>query len=250
ADIAATSARLPEDQLPGGAQSGVFLHNILEHVPFGSAAGGVSFEEWRALPEIERLFRQAMLRHNRDPQHLDYSQRVIWSCLTTPLTLGKKRGPRLAACERIMREVEFLYPIPTGVDRREALGLMAERESIRLERGYVKGFIDLCFEFQGRVYLVDWKSDILPDYGNRTMWRHMNNEYQIQVDLYSLALARMLELEGEREYQRRCGGLSFCFMRGIGLPAGDGGHQPGVYVIRHTYGNLAERYGAVEERDD
>lgn len=250
ADIAATSARLPDAELPGGAQSGIFLHNVLEHVPFESAAGDISFEDWRALPEIERLFRHAMLRHNRDPQHLDYSQRVVWNCLTTPIALGKKRVPRLAACERIMREVEFLYPIPTSESMRMELGLLAERESIRLERGYIKGFIDLCFEFQGRVYLVDWKSDILPDYSGATLSRHVYHEYQVQAELYSLALARMLEVTSETQYQRRFGGLLFCFMRGMGTASPRDGRQPGMYSIRPTYAVLAELHRALEERDD
>lgn len=250
ADIATTSARLPEAALPGGAQSGVFLHNVLEHVPFASALGNISFDEWRSLPEIDRLFRHAMLRHNRDPQHLRYSQMAIFHCLTTPIAVGRRIVPGLASCERIMREVEFLYPIPTNPDKREALRLVAEHESIRLERGFIKGFIDLVFEFQGRVYLVDWKSDILPDYGGKTLARHVFHEYQVQAELYSLALARMLELASEKQHKRRFGGLLFCFIRGMGAAPDSEGRQPGVFSIRPSYQTLIELEAALEERDD
>lgn len=250
ADIAETGARLPDEELPGGAQSGVFLHHVLEYVPFASAAGDISFSEWRALPEIDRLFRHAMLRYNRDPRHLEYSQRAVYHCLTTPIGLGQKTLPRLAACRRVMREVEFLYPIPTSESARAQLELLAERDSIRLERGYVKGFIDLVFEFQGRVYLLDWKSDILPSYSGKVMSAHVFHEYQVQAELYAVALSRMLGIDSESMHRRRFGGLVFCFIRGIGQGAIVDGKQPGVYYIRHAASRIRELEAALEARDD
>src|SRR5690606_13614911 len=148
----------------------------------------------------------AMLRHGRDPQHLPYTQRVIYRCLTTPLRVGRKQVPGLASCERVVRELEFLYPIPTRAGARaqvaaQAAGLAGgagrARDGVRLERGYIKGFIDLVFGFQGRAYLVDWKSDILSDYSARAVARHVYRSYQLQAQLYSLALAKMLEIDGE-----------------------------------------------------
>ncbi|MCG8425371.1 MAG: UvrD-helicase domain-containing protein [Proteobacteria bacterium] len=261
ADIAHTSARLPENQLPGGAQSGVFLHNVLEHIDFASAADGISFDEWRVRPEILGLFRRAMLRHNRDPQHLLYSQGVIFNCLTTPIALGRKTLPNLASRFRIMREVEFLYPIPTSAATRAELGLgqpddatasIAARlgDSIRLERGYVKGFIDLVFEFQGRVYAVDWKSDILPEYSGKTLARHVFHEYQVQTELYCLALSKTLELKTDYQHRKRFGGLLYCFIRGVGSSATSDGRQAGVYYIRPNFAKLSELERALEERDD
>jgi exodeoxyribonuclease V beta subunit len=241
---------LPEEQLPGGAQSGLFLHHLLEHMPFDSAAGPVDFDDWRRQPEIARMFRNAALRYNRDLRYLPYSQHVIFQCLKTPIGVGRKVVPELASCERILREVEFAYPIPTDQARRAALGLLAESGSIRLERGYVKGFIDLVFEFQGRVYLVDWKSDILPDYGSKSMARHVFHEYQVQAELYSLALARMLELASDAHHKRRFGGLLYCFMRGMSAAPGSEGRQPGVYYIRPNFARLCELERALEERDD
>lgn len=265
ADIAAAGARLPDDALPGGAQSGVFLHSLLEHVPFASLHD-TDFETWRRLPEIERLFRHAMLRHNRDPQHLYYSQQVVYNSLTTPIALGKKILPGLAWCERSMREVEFVYPIPTSLQMRVALGLAlgfalgfdrglgaeppAEHDSVRLERGYIKGIIDLGFEYQGRVFLVDWKSDILPDYSGKTMARHVSHEYPVQAELYTLALAKMLEITTPAQHQRRFGGLLYCFVRGMGQAREADRRQPGVYYIRPSFDSLAELEAALQQRSD
>lgn len=260
ADIAAVSARLPDEQLPGGAQSGVFLHYVLEYLPLASLSEAIDFDDWRALPEIDRLFRSAMLRFNRDPRHLEYSQRVIYHSVTTPIGIGRQVVPSLATCKRIMREVEFLYPIPTSQTKRAELGLLAERDSIRLERGYVKGFIDLCFEYRGRVYMVDWKSDILPDYSGPTMSKHVYHEYRVQAELYTVALSKMLDIDSESKHRRRFGGLLFCFIRGIGSAAvsminrdkddTSGGKQPGVFYIRHPLSRLRELERALEQRDD
>ena len=250
-DEATPGARAAEDELPGGAQSGVFLHNVLEHVPFDSVAG-VDFDTWRALPAIERLFGDAMLRFNRDPQHLRYSQQVVYRCLTTDIHVGRKTIPGLSTCDRIVREMEFLYPIPTRPEDRPPPGPWQgdRQDRIRLERGYIKGFIDLIFEFQGRVYLVDWKSDILSDYSGRSVARHVFREYQLQAQLYTIALARMLEIETESQHRRRFGGLLYCFMRGMGRPLDAEGRQPAIFYTRPPLDKLAELATDLENRDD
>jgi exodeoxyribonuclease V beta subunit len=258
ADEVATGVRAGEDELPGGAQSGVFLHGILEHVPFESVAG-VDFDAWRGQPEIGRLFTDAMLRHGRDPQHLPYTQRVIYRCLTTPLHVGRKLVPGLASCERVVRELEFLYPIPTRAGARPqpagtplgtARETLAGQDGIRLERGYIKGFIDLVFGFQGRAYLVDWKSDILSDYSARAVARHVYRSYQLQAQLYSLALAKMLEIDSDGLHKRRFGGLLYCFMRGMGGPMDGEGRQPAVYYARPRFEDLVALERDLESRDD
>jgi exodeoxyribonuclease V beta subunit len=251
ADEVITGVRAAEDELPGGAQSGVFLHGILEHVPFESAAG-TGFDTWRSLPEIGRLCADAMLRHGRDPQHLPYTQQVIYRCLTTPLRVGRKLVPGLASCERVVRELEFLYPIPTRAGARPQPGPApgAGRDGIRLERGYIKGFIDLVFGFQGRAYLVDWKSDILSDYSARAVARHVYRSYQLQAQLYSLALAKMLEIDSDGLHKRRFGGLLYCFMRGMGGPLDEEGRQPAVYYARPRFEDLVALERDLESRDD
>jgi exodeoxyribonuclease V beta subunit len=252
ADEVATGVRAGEDELPGGAQSGVFLHGILEHVPFASA-DGVDFDTWRAQPAIARLFTDAMLRHGRDPAHLPYTQRVVYRCLTTPLRVGRKQVPGLASCERVMRELEFLYPIPTraGVRPLPATPAGAARgDGIRLERGYIKGFIDLVFGFEGRAYLIDWKSDILSDYSARAVARHVYRSYQLQAQLYSLALAKMLEIDSDNLHRRRFGGLLYCFIRGMGGPPDDEGRQPAVYYARPRFDDLIALERDLESRDD
>jgi hypothetical protein len=81
---------------------------------------------------------------------------------------------RISAAERLS-ELEFYFPVQ-GVSLPRLQGFFAKlgwppvvpaqigRMTFDPVSGYLKGFIDLVFGFEGRYYLVDWKSNWL---GNR-----------------------------------------------------------------------------------
>ncbi|ACY17368.1 UvrD-helicase domain-containing protein [Haliangium ochraceum] len=249
ADESATGVRAAEDELPGGPQSGVFLHSVLEHLPFASLAEADGFDDWCERPEVASVFADLMLRHGRDPAHLRYSQRVVYQCLSTPLRVGRKIVPNLASCSENLRELEFVYPIPQlaprSSDSAAAAAAQASasattgRDPVRVERGYIKGIIDLVFQFQGRAYLIDWKSDILASYSNRAVARRVYSTYRLQAQLYALALVKMLGIESESQHRRRFGGLLYCFVRGMSTFADDEGRLPGVYYARPRLDDIA-----------
>jgi ATP-dependent exoDNAse (exonuclease V) beta subunit len=63
--------------------------------------------------------------------------------------------------------------------------------------GFLKGFIDLIFEFDGRFYIVDWKSNSLghrvEDYSPAAMRREITERgYDLQYHLYTVALDKYL----------------------------------------------------------
>ncbi len=283
ADQFAVGGRVPDDELPGGAQSGVFLHAVLETIPFASARER-SFDDWRRDPQVMHIFRDAMLRYGREPRHLRVSQRLIYRALTTPIHIGRQTLPGLASRERIVRELEFVYPIPkpadattpsaatlstatpdatpvdtTSPDAADHAAASATEQpqldrpplsALRCERGYIKGFIDLMFEFRGRVYLVDWKSDVLADYSPRAVWLHVYHHYWLQAQLYTLALTKILEIDSDRQHQRRFGGLLYCFVRGMDEATDERGRQTGVYHLRPKRAELATLEAALAARDD
>ena len=117
-----------------------------------------------------------------------------------------------------MREVEFLYPLPPGA-----------------RQGFLKGFLDLVFEFQGRVYVLDWKSDVLPDYSPAALREHVEQSYLLQAHLYALAVAKMLGVETAEQHEARFGGFLFCFLRGTGA---DAPASRGFYFDRPTVADL------------
>jgi len=181
-------------ELPGGAATGVFLHELLEHVDFASAAGELDPLRWAAQPAVAEVFDRAARRHDIDAAHLPHAQRLIHRALVQEVDLG---GPGRRLCDaparRIAREAEFVFPLPRG-------------------RGFVKGFIDLLVGWDDRVWVIDYKSDLLGGFGVDAARGHAADHYDVQQRLYALAAARMLGIAGPGD-MHRLGGIAFWFLR-------------------------------------
>lgn len=203
---------------------GVFLHDVMEHVPFESLRGGVRLEDWGTRTEIEILFTQSMRRYGIDPVHIDAARALVYSTLTVPIPLGE-RGvlTQFADLDRIVREMEFLYPIP-------------ERQEGAVDRGYVKGFVDFVFEHEGLVYFADWKSDILTNWERSSVRKHVVDNYETQAMLYSVALTKALGVSAKEAYEERFGGLLYCFMRGMAA------NEEGAVVFQRPAFEQIERW--------
>jgi exodeoxyribonuclease V beta subunit len=191
--------------LPGGALSGIFLHAVLEAIPQGSLAGRPSLPEWIALPAVREVFARAMHRFDRQPEHLADAQRLVYTALTTPIALSpQRRIDGIGQVERLLREVEFVYP---ALDQPAA--------SKDDGGAFVKGFIDFIVEVDGRVYLGDWKSDWLPTWEPAAVSAHVAANYELQARLYAIALVKMLGIASAADYAARFGGMIFVFLRGL-----------------------------------
>ncbi len=112
-------------------------------------------------------------------------------------------------------------------------------------RGFLKGFIDLVFEHDGRYFVLDWKSNHLgdraADYAHAPLAAAMAAQgYHLQSLIYSLALHRHLRCR-LRDYriERHFGGVLYLFVRGLrphwrdddGQPTGLHFHRPPPAVI-------------------
>ncbi len=76
------------------------------------------------------------------------------------------------------REMEFLFPFP----QEDHPPLSEPRPGkLVIEKGFIKGFVDLVVEHDGRVYFADWKSDVLPSYALETIAEHVDAHYDTQV---------------------------------------------------------------------
>ena len=86
---------------------------------------------------------------------------------------------------------------------------------------YLKGFMDMVFEHQGRYYILDWKSNFLgaaaDDYNHiRTSEAMAENAYHLQYLLYTVALNRYLSLRvNNYRYEDHFGGVLYLFVRGV-----------------------------------
>ncbi len=163
---------------------------------------------------------------------VEWGKRVVWRGLRQPIDLtgpaerrpaaeGGPVIPGVASAARHQREVDFLFPL---VDRGG------------VERALVRGAIDLVFEHDGRVYWLDWKSDVCPDYGAETLARHVAEHYTLQAQIYSLALARMLGIDSPADHEARFGGLVYFFLR-----------SGAAHVERPGFDEMAERAIALGE---
>ncbi len=179
-------------------------------------------------------------------------QRLLADVLGTPLPLGTQRPLCLAELPpgRRLAELEFHLPVPALVAADlvallARLGYPAPALDFRALHGYLKGFIDLVFEHDGRFFIADWKSNYLgdssADYGPAPVAAAMaQHHYHLQYLLYSVALHRWLQRRlPDYHYDRHVGGVAYLFVRGLrpgwrdaqGWPTGLFFHRPTAEAI-------------------
>jgi exodeoxyribonuclease V beta subunit len=174
--------------------------------------------------DVAPLFDEAMAAHRVDPLQREHAEKLVWDAYTTPVLLpgGDDRLDGFAAATTLAREMDFVYPIPEpshplpGV----GVGVGVPHGALRVERGYVRGSLDLAFEHRGLTYFADWKSDSLASYADDALARHVATHYTDQAMLYALAVVRLLGVRSQAEHEARFGGILYCFLRGFGAERG------------------------------
>jgi exodeoxyribonuclease V beta subunit len=97
--------------------------------------------------------------------------------------------------------------------------------------GLLTGFMDIVFEHQGRYYVLDYKSNKLPEYSHDSITGSMlSHRYDVQYTLYILAVHRLLKSRLKNyNYEQHVGGAIYLYLRGIDQ-AGQG-----FYVNKPSY---------------
>ena len=203
-----------------GRQAGNFLHKCLENISFQANASDIA-------DTVKRLLPQFAMSEDWTVPVSDW----LFAILNTPLSAG---GPRLAditASQRI-DEMAFYFPV-AGLSTGSLQQLLKQTppDSIwqdlvsgisffRLD-GFMKGFIDLVFEHQGRFYIADYKSNYLgrqaAQYqGDALRQAMLGHQYPLQYLIYSLALHRHLQLRlPDYDPAHHFGGVYYLFIRGM-----------------------------------
>ena len=152
---------------------------------------------------------------------------------------------------RRLVELEFHFPVE-GLDRERLAARLVEHgyphpfarpstdgagESQPPLHGFLRGYVDLVVEHEGRWYILDYKSNWLgpapADYGPEALADAIRaGGYPLQYLIYLVALHRYLatRLPGY-DYERHVGGAFYLFVRGIDPAAG---MRRGVYFDRPT----------------
>ncbi len=198
---------------PGGMRAGTCLHLILEELDFAD------------LSQLRPLVARKLADF-----HFENVDDVVCDTLEKMLRvpLGED-GFTLSQISRASRlsELEFTFPITALTTTRlrkafqvEELPLAIDRLQFTSANGFMKGFIDLIFEREGRFYFVDWKSNWLgidsASYAPENIATEMaQNFYNLQLGIYAVALHRYLRrrLRGY-EYEKHFGGAFYIFLRG------------------------------------
>ncbi|KPK16429.1 MAG: hypothetical protein AMJ62_05425 [Myxococcales bacterium SG8_38] len=217
-------------ELPGGTRTGLLLHAILQHADFADLKGAAT----------TRVVADQLRSHGFDPALAEVVQRDLVLVAETPLT-PEKGAPKLSELPGSvqLRELEFTL----HADRPDLGGLakildehgapeaapdyhrrLAEISTQAAQR-FLRGFIDLFFEWQGRWYVADYKSNTLASYDTATITEAVQREhYLLQGQLYTAAAQRHLKqrLPGY-DCARDWGGVLFLFLRGMRGPERPGG---------------------------
>jgi exodeoxyribonuclease V beta subunit len=240
-DAGADPEAIPLAELPAGRGMGTCIHGILERAVSATAGpaelaviaaqlledGGFDAARW-AGPLAESL--DGMLRTR------------LTGAADGPLLSGLAAGSRTA-------ELEFVLPVagsrpvtghevaaaletapgggfgPSYLDRVRRLGTIPP--------GWLRGFVDLVFGWQGRFYLVDYKSNRLgsrfADYARPALERAMEeHHYHLQYHLYAVAVDRFLRSRVPGySHDDGFGGVFYLFLRGMGP-----GRTEGLFAAR------------------
>lgn len=225
---------LPEGELPPGIPTGLLLHSLLEEADLDAVAASASPAEWAEDPAFAPRARALLARHGLVPSHLPRALDLVHAALTTRFDLGRGRSlPPLARAPRVVREMEFLFPLPPDGGR---------------ERGFVQGFVDAVVESDGKVFVLDWKSDFSPSYDPASLAAHVEASYALQARLYSAAVARLLGLGDEAAYEARFGGWVYVFLRALG-PLGPRAAVSGRVPFREIAGLDADLARLLDEAE-
>ena len=239
------------DALPGGARMGSMFHSIFETIDFERVADGP-----RDILEVEPIrhtIATAMSLYRIEGQWSGEIARLVANTLRMKIDLNgtKLQLGRLAPAQR-RHEIEFYFPMLEAL--RTGLPVPGcEWAAGHCQEMVLRGFIDLVFQWQGRYYIADWKSNRLADgYGQAAMAREIAQAgYDLQYRLYTIATIRWLKQQLGRGFDpaRHFGGALYIFLRG----ANTGGQQGAFYVgaerllpLDHLQRTIEQQIGRIQ----
>jgi exodeoxyribonuclease V beta subunit len=208
---------------PRGAQAGTCLHAIFEFLDFASDDDVA----------IHALVNKTLLQYGFDAQWTQVVCDWVRAVCDTELQVGTGLKLNQLSHSQRLDELAFYFPVAvlsvSGLQQ-ALLPLLAPGSPLakvisQLQffdlTGFMKGFIDLVFESQGRFYIVDYKSNHLGHQQAGYQTEELNqamvsHDYPLQYLIYSLALHRYLRLRlPNYDPEQHLGGAYYLFIRGM-----------------------------------
>jgi exodeoxyribonuclease V beta subunit len=202
---------------PAGSHIGLLMHELLEHLDFQrdiESQGARLIAQRAPAYGVNGIDQQQTLAH--------------WLQLIVSTELDQT-GLRLDGLARQNRLNELKFDFALDHFDVDALNALLQQDVAQpLQpigatrfRGLMTGVIDLVFEYQGKYYLADYKSNFLgarlDDYRPHHLARAMlDRRYDLQALLYSIALHRYLQQRLlDYSYEQHFGGCYYLFLRAM-----------------------------------
>ncbi|WP_339725533.1 exodeoxyribonuclease V subunit beta [uncultured Paraglaciecola sp.] len=205
-----------------GANAGSFLHGVLENI------------DLQKPEQLAEVITQQSTWFGIGEQWHDCLQTWLTDVLFAPFNVAadtEYQSPNITLAElssnQVKVEMEFHMPLHEVEVRdfnliiNQYLTHHARDYQFQQLNGMIKGFIDLMFEYGGKFYVADYKSNHLGDsyehYHCSAMEQAMSgHDYHLQAILYTLALHRWLKHKlPNYDYQSHIGGAYYLFIRGM-----------------------------------
>ncbi|MGZ4960301.1 MAG: exodeoxyribonuclease V subunit beta [Methylomonas sp.] len=220
--------RDPSHRFPKGAEAGTFLHELLEW------AANQGFQTVLENPSAlrETIARRCQSRHWEawiEPLR-DWILTLLQTAL--PISTADPEEPTSIALKDLPSykpEMEFWFETHhvdlEQLDAAVTSSTLGGRQRPKLAaanlNGLLKGFMDLVFEYQGRYYVADYKSNWLGHHDDSYNQANMDeairhHRYDLQYSIYLFALHRLLKSRlPDYDYDQHVGGAVYLFIRGI-----------------------------------
>lgn len=207
---------------PKGANAGTCLHSLFEHWDFQTTGN-----DW------QQLITKTLNQFGIDTEWSVVVDNWLPTVVKTPLNADATLSLSAIKSDKRLDEMAFYFPVSqlTTQKLKQTLSHFMPEMPI-LEKvlsqlhfndvtGFMKGFIDLIFEFDGRFYIADYKSNWLgdkaADYDKAALDEAMvMHGYPLQYLIYSLALHRHLKTRlKDYDSEQHFGGVYYLFIRGM-----------------------------------
>ncbi len=224
-DANLTMQALPNlHNFPRGAGPGTFLHNILEWCCLQG------FGKVLETPSILHQYIENQVQLQGWQRYTDVLVDWVSKLLVLNMPVNDlSESVSLIDLQSLQAEMEFLFTVDHAqlsvvddlVQQHCFAGQSRPSAKAKDLTGVFKGFIDLTFEYKGKYYVLDYKSNHLGDDNSAYSAQNIeesivSHRYDLQFVIYLVALHRLLKSRlPDYDYERHVGGAVYYFLRGV-----------------------------------
>ncbi|CAL4322986.1 exodeoxyribonuclease V subunit beta [Buchnera aphidicola] len=198
---------ISKNNFPKGKKYGKILHKILEKINFN-------------IKIHKKFIKKKIKKVKLSKKWIPIIKNWIKSILVHPFGVDKINLKNIQ--KKCIKEVEFYLQLKKEINF-FSINKILKNENMNFldkNKGILKGFIDLIFQYDEKYYFVDYKSNFLGEtknYQKKNLEKYfLKEKYNIQFYLYSLALHKFLQKKVKNyNFKKNFGGGYYLFLRGM-----------------------------------